>query len=42
MKYGLLSQLRWTKLGSDPQRPGEAFARPPAPPTTSTGRRLDL
>ncbi len=38
-----MSQLRWTKAGSEPQRDGEAFARPPDPqPMTSTGRCLDL
>ncbi len=43
MKHGMISQLRWTKPGSEPQRPGEAFARPPVPqPTTSTGRCLEL
>jgi hypothetical protein len=43
MKHGMISQLRWTKPGSEPQRAGEAFARPPAPqPNTSTGRCLEL
>jgi hypothetical protein len=43
MKRGLLSQLRWTKPGSAPQRTGEAFARPPEPqPRTSTGLCLEL
>jgi hypothetical protein len=43
MKHGMISQLRWTKPGSEPQRAGEAFARPPAPQaSTSTGRCLEL
>ena len=42
MKHGMISQLRWTKPGSDPLRPGEPFARPPVPqPGTSTGRCLE-
>jgi hypothetical protein len=43
MKRGLISQLRWTKPGSAPQRLGEEFARPPEPPPrSSTGQCLEL
>ena len=43
MKQGMISRLRWTRPGSEPQRAGEAFARPPQPQaTTSTGRCLEL
>jgi Ferritin-like len=43
MKHGMISQLRWTTPGSEPQRAGEAFARPPEPASnSSTGRCLEL
>jgi len=43
MKRGLPSQLRWTKPGSAPRGPGEAFACPPEPrPRTSTGLSVEL
>ncbi len=43
MKQGLISQLRWTKPGSEPHQAGAEFARPPAPePASSTGSLLEL
>jgi hypothetical protein len=43
MKDGLISQLRWTKVGTAPPAAGEAFALPPQPrPRTSTGLALEL